>query len=100
MTNLEINQKLAEAMGIRVSKSKQSDCLWIENGEMTDIWDPVHDMTQAWEVAERFNLRCLDAIKDKWKAILLIDNKWVVASADTAPFAICKAALKVIRGEK
>jgi hypothetical protein len=87
MTNLEIDRKLAEAMGYKEL---------VENGY---LWEPSVDMSDAWEVAERFGVEELKKTdKGLWAATIYKHNAfgWFMETAETAPLAICKAALKVI----
>lgn len=102
--NLAIDRKLAKAMGIEVEESKTFHSLWIMDGEMNDIWNPVNDMAQAWKVAERFGFKCLrkSGITGQYNAFF--GNQHITYSGyavdESAPLAICKAALKVIEGSK
>jgi hypothetical protein len=84
MENIEIDRKLAEAMGYKEL---------VENGY---LWEPSVDMSDAWEVAERFGVQQLNKRDDGWRVWVGIDKKWESVDAETAPLAICKAALKVI----
>lgn len=57
------------------------------------------DMGAAWEVAEKFDRVCVekDTASGKWKAGGWIFDKFVSSHlVDTAPHAICLAALKAV----
>jgi hypothetical protein len=91
MENAEIDCKLAEAMGYKEL---------VENGY---LWEPSIDMSDAWEVAERFGI---DDIRRLYTGEWLVWKRGkstmdgLTAQAETAQLAICKAALKVIEGSK
>jgi hypothetical protein len=59
------------------------------------------DITAAWEVVEKFNRRYLELIKDgRYKCCLDSRNlESLCAFADTAPHAICLAALKAVENK-
>lgn len=77
---------------------KEDTHFWLRK----ENWTPTEDIHQAWMVLEKFPYR-------QAKGVTLCDamNGWVCeisdggtfhqASADTAPLAICLAALKAIR---
>jgi hypothetical protein len=94
MTNLEIDRKLAEAMGYKEL---------VENEGY--LWEPSIDMSDAWEVAEHFKILGINRTVDwKWMASAIIDTpkvyQHIKETNESAPLAICKAALKVIEGSK
>lgn len=95
MTNQEIDHKLAEAMGYKEL---------VENEGY--LWEPSTDMSDAWEVAERFGKLALAIEKtvhsklhperERYTAYIGMSS----AVAETAPMAICLAALRVIERDK
>lgn len=94
MTNLEIDRKLAEAMGYKMTVDKDG-VQWLDSG---DIFYPSANMVDAWAVAEHFGFRYLrkNTLTGKYQAYLQFANE----KADTAPMAICLAALQLIEGSK
>ena len=76
-----------------------------ENGEPDYEWSaynsPSTDMSAAWEVLEKVRPNCdwygVDTFR-KWYRCLILDNRDRIgeAYADTAPEAICKAALLAV----
>jgi len=72
---------------------------------MTILWNPSTDIRAAWEVVEKagvFVVNRESMIESKWRAGVYLpptspsgwSNRAVYAFADTAPEAICLAALK------
>jgi hypothetical protein len=103
MNNLEIDRRLGKVFGYQKVRNKESGFNWSAEGEQGFFeWEPSVNMRDAWEVAEKFNLGCLDYHNNKWGATMLVDGRfrdmpdYIVASAETAPMAISLAALKVI----
>lgn len=100
MTNLEIDRKLAEAMGYEIDTHTLGELRVFKNAsnKVARYFRPTESMSDAWEVAERF---CFDdisrnAVEGTWTAVFNTDSGLVVKTEQTAPLAICKAALKVI----
>ena len=65
-------------------------------------WRPSTDMAAAWDAGTATNLpMCVtqSQLKDGWTCYFLLDDDWntVEASADTAPLAICRAALLAVQ---
>jgi hypothetical protein len=56
------------------------------------------EMADAWLVVEQFGIRHSPSIYQiaRWYCNFLIDHKRIEASADTAPLAICRAALAAL----
>ena len=53
-------------------------------------------MDDAWEVVDKLRETCCDfSISEGFNAAFLKDD-WIVATADTVPVAICRAALKTV----
>ncbi|WP_332238910.1 BC1872 family protein [Sporolactobacillus sp. KGMB 08714] len=114
MTNLEIDRKLAEAMGYKILNENFRGHLMLIDPKSHDAWGefsygcewkPTESMSDAWKVAERFGLAELKNQRygnGRWKALMAIKHSYwfMQAEAETAPLAICKAALKVIEGSK
>jgi|SRR3990172_13114446 len=54
------------------------------------------NMDDAWEVVDKLRETCCDfSISEGFNAAFLKDD-WIVATADTVPVAICRAALKTV----
>ncbi|WP_037581447.1 BC1872 family protein [Sporolactobacillus terrae] len=89
--NAVIDSKLAEAMGYKQL---------VENEGY--LWEPSTDMSDAWEVSERFGLDSISRNQENgtWTAVFKTNNGLIVQTESTAPLAICKAALKIIEGSK
>lgn len=112
MENIEIDRKLAEAMGYEVYELGYPDVVKVYKDppetwkRPCEDWYPTINMQDAWKVAEKFNLGCLDYHNNKWGATMLADGRfrdmpdYIVASAESAPMAISLAALKVIERSK
>jgi hypothetical protein len=98
MTNIEIDRKLAEAMGYEVMNDNPIVLVRYEKGCNWQAWQPHGYMKDAWEVAEHFGFRYLrkNTLNGKYYAYLRFANE----KADTAPMAICLAALQMIEGSK
>lgn len=97
MTNHEIDRKIAEAMGYRLGKQSMDGTLRVYKSETNKVpryFRPTESMSDAWEVAEKFGLTDLRSYAGgRWIA-------WFGSFAEydeSAPLAICLAALKVIR---
>ena len=58
----------------------------------SDDWSPSTDMTAAWQVVEKMDMPFYLERKDDWFA-MFGDELDYSANADTAPLAICRAAL-------
>jgi hypothetical protein len=106
MTNLEIDRKLAEAMGFTVLQGQKvmNQIQIVDDSGEKRSFAPVISMEDAWEVAERFGFRSLrlSGITEKYNVFLENQQATYTAYAEdkSAPLAICKAALKVIEGSK
>ncbi|WP_028982859.1 BC1872 family protein [Sporolactobacillus terrae] len=105
MTNLEIDCKLAEAMGYEVYEFGLPDVKVYKDPPETwkrpcEDWYPTINMQDAWEVAKHFGFRYLrkNSLTRQFEAFL--DCGSTYEKARTAPMAICKAALKVIEGQE
>jgi hypothetical protein len=113
MTNLEIHRKLAEAMNIfdrmeeeftrdgrpMVMVSRLDDPMFVQE------FRPIKSMSDAWRVAEYFDLHTLlkhvtmDGYRKQimWLAIIPLPHNWCIRVEEkTAQLAICKAALEAI----
>ena len=76
---------------------------WFDGDErqiLVTSWNPKTNIAHAWEIVEKmikedysFDMGCPYENKEDWWAQFTSDN---FAPAETAPLAICKAALKVI----
>jgi hypothetical protein len=94
MTNLEIDRKLADKMRY----DKNGLFLATDDDGNYILWHPTTNMVDAWAVAEHFGFRYLrkNTLTGKYQAYLQFANE----KADTAPMAICLAALQLIEGSK
>lgn len=81
-----------------VPKDKLGICMADED------WSPSTDIAAAWEVVEKvdadLDARCVDVWRDAnhWNFSIHYDKRVSIASADTAPLAICRAALLAVLG--
>jgi hypothetical protein len=106
MNNLEIDRKLAEAMGFkRIRFEPIGNQITVFDGTINHIFQPTLEMRDAWEVAEHFKILGINRTVDwKWMASAIIDTpkvyQYIKETNESAPLAICKAALKVIEGSK
>jgi hypothetical protein len=88
MTNFEIDQELANELGVVTSDISE--------------FIPTEDLQDALIVGVHFNLHTLHRYVDgdkkgMWLAILPLPHNWCIRVEDkTAQLAICKAALEVI----
>lgn len=101
MTELKISRKLAEAMGYELDGRSFDDVIGVYKNASNRVpryFRPHRDMSDAWEVAERFGLDSIsrNATEDTWTAAFDTDGGLIVQTEKTAPLAICFAALKVI----
>lgn len=69
-----------------------------------DHWQPTRNITQAWELLEKFDKKYRDVVWDngrsKWACFISNpDNQLHEAQAETAPLAITLACLKAKDGE-
>lgn len=105
MTNLEIDQRLAEAMGkSNLRKVHEFGQDWIQR-LCIDEWltfSPTRKMGDAWKVGERFGLASLTKNKfGEWRAYFGPLKLGCYSRVDKmASMAISKGALKVIEGRK
>lgn len=82
---------------------------WYEYGNLvaTEDWSPTTDMQDAWQVVRQlegwdYYLRLTKTKTGNWRCDLelLDDDDWIVSVVcDTAPLAICSAAIKLVRYE-
>jgi hypothetical protein len=114
MTNLEIDRKLAEAMGyedVGVRGTKVSgQYVYYRNIKENVLYKfhPTEDVDDAWKVAEKFGLCEIRREEDPraWVAVFVDGfeenqlHESFSARDKSAPHAICKAALKVIEWGK
>lgn len=65
-----------------------------------DIWSPSTDIAAAWQVVGKLRERGFGfSLNDAWIAWFLAAPNEYQASADTAPHAICLAALRAVGAE-
>lgn len=72
---------------------------WFDSESLADEFEPSTDIAAAWEVVEKLesdNL-CMTILNDgsRWSVFIYNEHKVTMAyaNADTAPLAICRAAL-------
>lgn len=106
---MDIDREIAEkVMGWYIQKRfihyvpvgmPNRDFWWDENIPKYSVqnWHPSTDIAQAFMVVEKFNQ--FEIGKDKEGSYFCVINfDEIIDHADTAPLAICKAALKTVEG--
>ncbi len=81
----------------------------VATGTMHDEWQPSTNIAHAWEAAEKLHIGVLPIGDGLWRAGFSDPKSFVnwweaaeygpcatIAEADTAPLAICRAALKAV----
>ena len=103
MTKDEINKAVAEkVMGWTIRDTKR--LYYYEPGILISEWNPAERIDHAWMVLEKFQYWTMNKLGDKVFFRIVFDydeekgiGKWTKAEADTAPMAICLAALEAVR---
>lgn len=107
---MEAGRELDERIASEVMGWKRDGAAWMSPAGLRTIelssfgsFQPSTDMAAAWEVVEKLTEKSephfeLSRGRDGWHAGFDLDRpfKRVTAQADTAPHAICKAALKAL----
>ena len=100
MTKEEINRQVAEKV-MKFTKHGATSYIDENNGQVWffDEFNPAERIDHAWMVVEKFISTALYKT-EQWSCSLDLDGyKWGQAEANTAPMAICLAALKAKEGE-
>jgi hypothetical protein len=109
MDNQELNTEIAEKiMGWKLSHDGLGRMAWYDGKRYMgprDDFTPYSDMNDAWEVVEKLGLFVMPGLYDgKWASGLDAETYYYDKSsgseADTAPIAICLAALATIESMK
>ena len=96
----EMDALVAErVMGWTAERKPGLPHLWLPPGHFISGWSPSTDISAAWQVVEKMLEKHeafhLEYIPDKqWYAMFWFATYFT--SADTAPLAICRAALKAV----
>lgn len=97
MSNLELNKRVAEKLGLRVHENirTDSDAIWVSENNMPPY--PV-DFVNCWKdcgpLIERFNIRTEPTNGTiGWTAVTGYNSKERTTKARTLPYAICRVIL-------
>lgn len=108
MTNEEINRAIAEkVMGWILVSTRVCDHWEDEKGVHRGLysdWYPTERIDHAWQVVEKLKTKYKVMVGTMWEKeedwwCELDDGQKIYANADTAPLAICLAALEAVKEE-
>lgn len=105
MENREINNLIAEkVMGWHLRKM-ENVAAWVDenkNWTLKQMWNPSNDIQDAWQVVEKlkYDVKITKTdLKPKYQVHVFVPGDVKMVFAETAPMAICKGALEVIKAQ-